>query len=232
MRSAGCIYNDIIDKNFDAHVRRTATRPLAAGTVTLKGAVIFLGLLLGSASLILFGLPFPVIITGFIALALVLLYPWMKRLTYWPQLFLGFTFNIGLLMGWLTLSPTLSLVPLLFYGGAILWTLGYDTIYALQDMEDDLFVGVKSSALVVSSFVKLFFTLVYGGALCLWALGGVEAHLAGIYWLFLGLAALQFIWQIFSLRKESPQNCLTRFQSNSRIGVLLFLGIVFSRLFH
>ncbi len=231
MRSAGCIYNDIIDKDFDAKVRRTATRPLAAGDVTLKGAVIFLCLLLGGAAVILFSLPLPVIGTGFIALALVFLYPWMKRLTYWPQLFLGFTFNIGLLMGWLTLSPTLSSVPLLFYGGAILWTLGYDTIYALQDIEDDLLVGVKSSALVASSFVKLFLTLVYGGALYLWALGGSEAHLSVIYWLFLGLAALQFVWQIFSLHKESPQNCLDRFQSNSRIGVLLFLGIVFSHFF-
>ncbi|MBI2706728.1 MAG: UbiA family prenyltransferase, partial [Proteobacteria bacterium] len=115
-------------------------------------------------------------------------------------------------------------------GGAILWTLGYDTIYALQDMEDDLLVGVKSSALVVSSFVKFFLSLVYGGAICLWALGGEEAHLTSIYWLFLGLAALQFVWQILSLHPESPQNCLKRFQSNSRVGVLLFLGIVFSRL--
>ncbi|MBI2707222.1 MAG: 4-hydroxybenzoate octaprenyltransferase, partial [Proteobacteria bacterium] len=162
MRSAGCIYNDIIDKDFDAKVRRTATRPLAAGDLNLKEAVIFLGLLLGVAAIILFTLPLPVIGTGFIALSLVFLYPWMKRLTYWPQLFLGFTFNIGLIMGWLSLSPTLSSVPLLFYGGAILWTLGYDTIYALQDMEDDLLVGVKSSALVVSSFVKFFLSLVYG----------------------------------------------------------------------
>jgi 4-hydroxybenzoate polyprenyltransferase len=231
MRSAGCVYNDIIDKDFDAKVRRTVTRPLAAGDVTLKGTLVFLSLLLGSSAVILFSLPSPVIFTGFIALTLLLLYPWMKRLTYWPQLFLGFTFNIGLLMGWLALSPTLSLVPLFFYGGAIFWTLGYDTIYALQDIEDDLLVGVKSSALVVSSYIKPFLTLVYGSALYLWALGGQEAHLGGVYWLFLGCVVLQFLWQIFSLRKESPQNCLTRFQSNSRIGVLLFLGIVFSHLF-
>lgn len=231
MRSAGCIYNDIIDKDFDVKVRRTSTRPLAAGEVTLRGTLIFFSLLLSSSAVILFSLPSPVILTGFLALALVFLYPWMKRLTYWPQFFLGFTFNIGLLMGWLALSPTLNLVPLFFYGGAIFWTLGYDTIYALQDIDDDLLVGVKSSALVVSSYIKPFLTLVYGSALYLWALGGQKAHLTSFYWLFLGLATLQFIWQIFSLRKESPQNCLTRFQSNSRLGVLLFLGIVFSHLF-
>ncbi len=232
MRSAGCVYNDMIDKDFDAKVRRTATRPLAAGDVSLKGATLFLGLLLGAAALILFSLPLPVILTGFIALGLVFLYPWMKRLTYWPQLFLGITWNMGLLMGWLSLSPALSSTPLLFYGGAILWTIGYDTIYALQDIEDDLLAGVKSSALVVSSFVHVFLIFVYGGALLLWGLGGQAAHLGGVYWVFLGLVALQFLWQIFSLRKESPQNCLNRFQSNSRIGVLLFLGIVFSHLIH
>jgi 4-hydroxybenzoate polyprenyltransferase len=229
MRSAGCVYNDIIDRNFDAQVRRTATRPLPAGKVSLKSAFFFLIMLLGLALLILLSLPSPVIITGFIALGLVLLYPWMKRLTYWPQLFLGITFNIGIIMGWLSLVPALTVVPLLFYGGGILWTLGYDTIYALQDREDDLLVGVKSSAIRVSSFLKLFLAVCYGGAVALWSLGGKLAYLAEFYWFFLAIIALQFAWQILTLKEKDTTNCLKRFQSNSIVGLLLFLAIVFSK---
>lgn len=232
MRSAGCVYNDIIDKDFDSNVKRTAMRPLAAGDLSVKEAIPFLLLLLSGAAVILLSLPRPVILTGGVALLLVFLYPWMKRLTYWPQLFLGITFNMGLLMGWLSLSPTLSLTPLFFYGGAILWTLGYDTIYGLQDIEDDLRVGVKSSAIAVSSYLKSFLILVYGGVLLLWGGGGFVAHLQGPFWIFLGLIAAQFMWQVLSLQQDNPSNCLKRFQSNTIVGILLFLGIVFSRALH
>lgn len=230
MRSAGCIYNDIVDKDFDQKVRRTASRPLAAGDLSTTEAIFFLLILLTGAAFILFSLPFPTIVVGFLALALVFLYPWMKRITYWPQLFLGFTFNIGILMGWLCFQPNLSLVPLLFYGGAILWTVGYDTIYAFQDREDDLLVGIKSSALAVSSQPKLFLGVMYGGAFILWGIGGVSAQLGWSYWLFLSLIAMHFAWQALSLKEQNPQNCLKRFVSNTNIGILLFLAIVFSRL--
>lgn len=230
MRSAGCVYNDIIDKDFDAQVRRTASRPLAAGEISSKKAFIFLSFLLAASALILFRLPSLVILTGFGALGLVLLYPWMKRITYWPQLFLGVTYNIGILMGWFCLHAQLSLVPLFFYGGAILWTIGYDTIYAFQDRTDDLLIGVKSSAIAISSAPKLFLSLFYGGALFFWGMGGKEAHLGWIYWVFLGLIALQLAWQVLSLREENARNCLKRFQSNAAIGILLLLGIVVSRL--
>ncbi len=230
MRSAGCVYNDMVDKDFDAKVRRTASRPLASGEVSSKEALFVLCVLLGGSALILFSLPAPVIVTGFLALGLVFLYPLMKRITYWPQLFLGLTFNIGIFMGWLSLDPVLSLTPFLFYGGAILWTLGYDTIYAFQDLEDDLFAGVKSSAIAISSTPKLFLSLFYGGALILWGMGGREAHLGGIYWFLLGLIALHLAWQILSLKEDVPSNCLKRFQSNTTIGTLLFLSIVISRL--
>lgn len=230
MRSAGCVYNDMVDKEFDVKVKRTATRPLPAGDLSLKEALIFLFFLLGGGALILFSLPLPVILVGFFALILVFLYPWMKRITYWPQLFLGFTFNIGLLMGWLSLKPTLTMTPFLFYGGAILWTLGYDTIYAFQDREDDLFAGVKSSALAVSSTPKIFLSIVYGTTLFLWGMGGREACLSWIYWFFLSLIALQMGWQIISLREENQNNCLKRFESNASIGIFLFLAIVFSHL--
>lgn len=228
MRSAGCIYNDIIDRDFDAKVRRTATRPLATGELTITEVIPFLVLLLSGAALILLSLPLPAIITGCIALLFVLLYPWMKRLTYWPQLFLGMTFNIGILMGWLSLSPGLSLTPLLFYGGAILWTLGYDTIYGLQDIEDDLMVGVKSSSIAIFSHLKPFLSIVYGGACVLWGVGGYITHLKEPFWISLGLIAAQFMWQIITLQKENPFNGLKRFQSNTLVGILLFLGIVFS----
>jgi len=230
MRSAGCVYNDMIDKDFDAKVRRTASRPLASGEVSSKEALIVLFLLLGGSALILFSLPPSVILTGFVALGLVFLYPWMKRITYWPQLFLGLTFNIGIFMGWLSLHPELSLTPFLFYGGAILWTLGYDTIYAFQDREDDLFAGVKSSAIAISSAPKLYLSLFYGGTLVLWAMGGKQAHLGWIYWIFLGFIALHLAWQITFLKEDDPDNCLKRFKSNTYVGVLLFLGIFFSHL--
>jgi len=230
MRSAGCVYNDMIDKDFDAQVKRTASRPLAAKELSTKEAGVFLFSLLICSALILFSLPLPVIMMGFMALALVLLYPWMKRITYWPQLFLGLAFNIGILMGWLSLHPALSVTPFLFYGGAILWTIGYDTIYAFQDSDDDLLAGIKSSALVISSSPKSFLCLVYGSTLSLWGLGGIMAHLSWIYWLFLGAIGILFLWQIFTLKEKIPNNCLKRFESNTKVGLLLFFGIVFSRL--
>jgi len=230
MRSAGCVYNDIVDKDLDGRVARTATRPLAAGALSPKDALAFLLLLLIGGALILFSLPLAAILTGFVALGLVFLYPWMKRITYWPQFFLGLTFNMGILMGWLCEQQTLSLTPLLFYGGAIFWTIGYDTIYAFQDRKDDLLIGVKSSAIATSSAPKFFLSLFYGGALVLWAAGGKQAHFGGIYWFFLSLIGFHFLWQTFTLQENNTPNCRKRFESNTIIGVLLFLGIVFSHI--
>lgn len=230
MRSAGCIYNDIIDQDFDRQVRRTASRPLAANEVSLKEAINVLVFFLAGGALILFSLSFPVIIVGFIALGLVFLYPWMKRITYWPQLFLGVTFSMGVLMGWLSLCSTLSLVPLFFYAGGILWTLGYDTIYAFQDKEDDLLIGVKSLTFIASASPKSFIGFVYGLTLIFWGTGGILAQVSWVYWLFLGVIALQFSWQAVSLEEKNSTNCLKRFKSNASIGFLLFLAIVFSRL--
>ena len=232
MRSAGCVYNDMIDKNFDAKVKRTVLRPLATGEVSSKEALFILFFLLAISALILFSLPLSVIMVGFVSLALVLLYPWMKRITYWPQLFLGLAFNIGVLMGWLSLYPTLSLTPLLFYGGGIFWTIGYDTIYAFQDLEDDILIGVKSSAIAISSAPKFFLSLFYAAAIILWGMGGKEAHLGWVYWLFLSFIALHFAWQILVLKKDNANNCLEIFKSNTKVGFLLFLGIFLSHLIH
>lgn len=229
MRSAGCVYNDIIDKDLDSKVRRTARRPLASGELSIREAYGFLFLLLISSALILFSLPQRVILIGFIALGLVLIYPWMKRITYWPQLFLGMTFNIGVLMGWLSIESHLSFVPLLFYSGAIFWTIGYDTIYAFQDREDDHLVGIKSTALLVSSYPKLFIGSLYAVTLAFWFLGGREAHLSWPFWFLYALIGIHFMWQVLSLRVDDSENCLNRFSSNINSGLLLFLGIVFSR---
>jgi 4-hydroxybenzoate polyprenyltransferase len=232
MRSAGCVYNDIIDKDVDAKVRRTASRPLAAETISLKEASVFLLMLLTCSALILFSLPSPVIVTGFIALGLVFLYPWMKKLTYWPQAFLGFTFNIGVLMGWLSVMPHLSLVPFLFYGGGILWTVGYDTIYAFQDRQDDLLIGIKSSAIATAASPKLFLGLFYAGSILCWGIGGVMASLGGVYGLALSAIAFHFAWQIISFDPNDSENCLKRFTSNTKVGLILFMGIVFSQIIY
>lgn len=230
MRGAGCVYNDMIDRDLDRQVKRTALRPLASGELSSKEASIFLMGLLISAALILFSLPPATIFTGFIALGLVLLYPWMKQITYWPQLFLGFTFNIGLLMGWLCFKSPFSLTPFLFYGGAVLWTIGYDTIYAFQDKEDDLLAGIKSSALVVATAPKIFLGFTYALTLTLWTIGGIHGQLKYPYWVFLTFIMIHFLWQIFSLKEHVANNCLKRFESNAQIGIFLFIGIVFSRL--
>jgi len=229
MRSAGCVYNDMVDQNLDVQVKRTASRPLASGEISQKEASFLFFGLLGASALILFSLPISVIVTGFIALGLVLLYPWMKRITYWPQFFLGVTFNIGVLMGWLSLQSSLSFPLLLFYAGGILWTLGYDTIYAFQDKDDDLLAGIKSSTLIVAPAPKLFISLVYGLSLVFWGLGGWFCRLKGIYWIFLSCILAHFIWQILTLKEKEPINCLKRFESNVLVGLFLFLGIVFSR---
>lgn len=230
MRSAGCIYNDIIDKDLDKHVNRTASRPLAKGAISLKNAWLFCILLILSSGFILLQLPFPAIGIGCLSLVLICLYPWMKRLTYWPQAFLGITYNIGVLMGALSVSPSLSPAVLFFYGGGILWTLGFDTIYGLQDKEDDIRVGIKSSALVVAPYIKLFLSLSYGGALALWGIGSLFLTGGIPFWIAWILCAVCFAWQIFSLKKDLPFNCLTRFKANSLVGFLLFLGLVFSHL--
>lgn len=232
MRSAGCVYNDMIDRDFDAKVKRTAIRPLATGEVSLKEALFILFFLLALSALVLFSLPLPVIMVGFISLALVFLYPWMKRIIYWPQLFLGLAFNVGVLMGWLSIHPILSLASLLFYGGGIFWTIGYDTIYAFQDLEDDILIGVKSSAIAISSAPKLFLSLFYAVAIILWGMGGKEAHLGWVYWLFLSFIAFHFAWQILTLRKDNANNCLEIFKSNTKVGFLLFFGIFLSHFIH
>jgi len=224
MRGAGCTYNDIVDKDYDGKVDRTAKRPIPSGQVSLVqawGFLIFLSLV-GFAVLIQMNVF--TIGLGVASLGLVALYPFMKRLTWWPQAFLGLTFNWGALMGWSAIVGELSAAPVFLYIGAILWTLGYDTIYAHQDKEDDALIGIKSSARKLEEKTVPFLSVVYSLALLFFVAAGVAAGLHWMFYIFLLLFAAHLTWQIRVLDIADPENCLGAFRSNRDAGALLFFA--------
>ncbi len=225
MRGAGCTWNDITDREFDARVERTRTRPIPSGAVSVPRAFAFLALqlLIGLAILLSFN-RFTVWL-GVASLALVFTYPFMKRFTYWPQLFLGLTFNWGALMGWAAVAGSLAPAPLALYLGGVLWTLGYDTIYAHQDKEDDAFIGIKSTALKFGEASKLWVSGFYAAAAAAIALAGALAGLAWPFYLALGLGAGQLLWQVARVELDDPADCLAKFKSNRLIGWILLAGI-------
>ncbi|MEB3702829.1 4-hydroxybenzoate octaprenyltransferase [Candidatus Bealeia paramacronuclearis] len=230
MRGAGCIYNDIVDHDLDKKVARTQNRPLARGDLTIPQAIIFMIVLGMIGALILFQFPDKAIAVGLCSLVLVILYPFMKRITYWPQVFLGLTFNWGIWVAWAASGQSLSLGLLFLYLGGILWTLGYDTIYACQDREDDLLMGMKSSAIKFGGSTKPALVLIYSGALFCWSVAG---HLAGFHkWFYGGILAMafHFAWQVLSLDIHHPKNCGKRFVSNIYIGAILFITIVIGKI--
>ena len=226
MRGAGCTLNDIIDRDFDARVERTRTRPLPSGALGLRQAALFLAAQLAIGAAVLASLDRLAILLGLLVLALVATYPLMKRVTYWPQFFLGLNFNWGALMGWAAATGGLALPPLLLYLGGIAWTLGYDTIYAHQDKEDDVLIGVKSSALALGPGTRPWLYIFYAAAVALWAAAGATAGLGWPYWLGLGLALLQLFWQAARVDIDDPRNCLAKFRSNRWTGWLLLVGII------
>jgi len=235
MRGAGCTLNDIIDRDLDARVERTAVRPIPAGEISLRQALIFLALqlLLGLGVLLAFN-PFTVLL-GIAALPLVAAYPFMKRLTYWPQAFLGLTFNWGALMGWAALAGGLSAAALALYAAGIAWTLGYDTIYAHQDREDDALAGIKSTALKFGPATHIWLAGFFGAAIFFLALAGRLAGLGenGINWLFyagLGLTAGHFCYQIARLKIDDAGNCLALFKSNILVGWIVLATFLVARL--
>ena len=228
MRGAGCTYNDIIDKDLDGKVTRTALRPLPAGTVTTRAALGFLIIQLLVGLIILWTLNPPTIFLGVASLSLVFTYPFMKRITFWPQIWLGLTFNWGALMGWTAVTGSLSITALLIYIAGFFWTIGYDTIYAHQDKEDDSLVGIKSSALALGKHTTFFLALVYTLTIIMICLA---IGLQNLYWLnlcFITMACCHCFWQIFSLNTEDPKNCLKRFQSNRELGILITLALIAS----
>jgi 4-hydroxybenzoate polyprenyltransferase len=226
MRGAGCTVNDLADRKFDARVARTATRPIASGQISVLKAFVFLALqlLLGLSILLQFN-AFTVAL-GVSSLLLIVLYPFMKRITYWPQLFLGFTFNWGALLGWAAVKGELSAPAFVLYGAGIFWTLGYDTIYAHQDKEDDVLIGVKSTALKFGDGTKPWLVGFYSITVILLAATGLLANLDWPFYSGLTLAALHLAWQIKSVDIANSKNCLRRFKSNRDFGLILLAGII------
>ena len=226
MRGAGCTYNDLVDRDFDARVARTATRPIPSGEVTPRQAAAFMALqmLIGLAVLLQFN-GFSILL-GLASLVLVFSYPFMKRVTYWPQAWLGLTFNWGALMGWAVIEGSLALPAVLLYAAGIVWTLGYDTIYAHQDKEDDALIGVKSTALKFGAASKTWIAAFYAVTVALLAAAGLAAGLGLPYLVACAAVALQLAWQVRTLDIDDPQNCLDRFRSNRWTGWLLFAGFL------
>lgn len=224
MRAAGCIINDMTDRRIDAQVERTRERPLASGRVTMKEAWILLTYLLGLSLVVACALGEQLIKLAALWLLPVAFYPWMKRITWWPQLFLGLTFNVGALFGWLALRGDVTLPAWLIYAGGVCWTLGYDTIYAHQDIADDKRVGVKSSARRLGKATKPAVVSFYGFFILCLAWAGYESGAAYPYFFALIPAFLHLIWQIVTVRLDSPADCLRVFRSNHIVGLLIFLA--------
>ncbi|HUB95288.1 MAG TPA: 4-hydroxybenzoate octaprenyltransferase [Stellaceae bacterium] len=228
MRGAGCTLNDIADRDFDAQVARTRTRPIPSGAVSVRQAALFMLLELAVGAAVLLSLTPMAMVLGVLVLALIGTYPFMKRITYWPQFFLGLNFNWGALLGWAAVRDGLGTPAILLYLGGICWTLGYDTIYAHQDKEDDVRIGVKSAALKLGAGTRPYLFGFYAGAVALWAAAGAAERLGPLYVAALALVAAQLLWQAARVDIDSPVDCLAKFRSNRLVGWLLLVGIVAS----
>ena len=226
MRSAGCIVNDIADKDFDKNVERTKNRPLASGRISVKTAIIYSIILCSLAFLVLVNFNFLTILLALASMPLAFIYPLMKRFTYWPQLFLGITFNYGLLLGWTCINSNISLAPLVFYLGAIFWTLGYDTIYGFQDIEDDEIIGVKSTSIKFKKNPKVFLSISYILFIFCYFFMGIILNFNNYF--FIGLIIIfahLFFLQIYKFETSNKIRCLKIFKSNNILGLLILLNI-------
>ena len=226
MRSAGCIVNDIVDRNLDKKVKRTKSRPLAANLISVKKAFLYVTILCGLAFFILIQFNFLTIVLGLASMSLAFTYPFMKRITYWPQLFLGLTFNWGIIMAWTSISNHLSIDIFIVYFAAIFWTLGYDTIYGAQDIVDDEIIGVKSTSIKFKSMLKKFVMLCYLISLVTLFLFFLY-NMDSLYFLipFLAFSITLFL-QIFIFNKQKPVTCLAAFKMNNYSGFYLFLAFL------
>jgi 4-hydroxybenzoate polyprenyltransferase len=226
MRGAGCTWNDITDRDLDARVERTRSRPIPAGQVSVKRALLFLLLqaLVGLAVLLQFN-RFAVL-TGIASLLVVAIYPFMKRITYWPQVVLGLAFSWGALMGFAVILQRIDATAVLLYAGSISWVIGYDTIYAHQDAEDDALIGVKSTARLFGARTHQALVIFYGLAMVLIAAAFVRGGVHWPAWLGLAAFAAHLVWQIRRLDISDPVLCLKVFKSNRDAGLLLFAGLL------
>ena len=231
MRSAGCIVNDIVDRKFDKKVERTKNRPIASGRVSVKLAIVYAILLCFLAFLVLLNFNYFTIFMALISMPLAFTYPLMKRITYWPQLFLGITFNYGLVLGFIAIENQLSLVSIAFYIGAIFWTLGYDTIYGFQDIKDDEIIGVKSTSIKFKNDPKKFLFISYIIFILSFAVVGILMDFKSIYFLFMIFPIYHLLYyQINKLNTANPDDCFKKFKSNNFLGLLILLNILIGKI--
>ena len=231
MRSAGCIVNDILDRKFDKKVFRTKNRPIASGKISVKLGLFYASLLCFLAFLVLINFNLFTIIIALASMPLAFTYPLMKRFTYWPQLFLGITFNYGLILGWTSINAEINLIPVIFYFGAIFWTLAYDTIYGFQDIKDDEIIGLKSTSIKFKSNPIIFLYLCYTIFISSLILIGFLEDFSKLYFISLIMIVLQmYYFQLKKFRKNSPSECLEIFKSNNFLGTLVFLILLVGKL--
>ena len=229
MRSAGCIVNDMADRNYDKKVLRTKNRPIASGRISIMLAFFYASFLCLLALVVLLQFNKLTIYFALASMPLAFTYPYMKRLTYWPQLFLGITFNYGLLLGWISVQENLTLEPIIFYVGAIFWTLGYDTIYGYQDIKDDEIIGVKSTSIKFKNNPKKFLSLCYVITLISIIIIGLLMNFNNFYFLFLILPAMHLFFQIKTLNIKDDNSCLKIFKSNNMLGLIIFINLLIGK---
>jgi 4-hydroxybenzoate polyprenyltransferase len=231
MRSAGCIVNDILDKEFDKKVFRTKNRPIASGKISVKLGIVYVLVLCFCALLVLLNFNTITIILALVSMPLAFAYPLMKRFTYWPQLFLGITFNYGLLLGWTSVSQNLDIIPILLYIGAIFWTLGYDTIYGFQDIKDDEIIGLKSTSIKFKKKPFIFLLACYIFLFLMLIILGILNNFNIFYYAF-GLIIMYhlFLYQLNSVDLNNPMNCLKVFKSNNLLGFLVLVQLLIGKI--
>ena len=230
MRSAGCIVNDIMDEKFDKKVERTKNRPIASGRVSKELGLIYTLILCLLAFLILINFNWFTIILALGSMPLAFSYPLMKRYTYWPQLFLGITFNYGLILGWVSMKNSLDIVPIIFYIGAIFWTLGYDTIYGFQDIKDDEIIGIKSTSIKFKKTPITFLTICYSIFIFFTLMVGILMKFNNLFFIILILPFLHlFAYQVKNIKINDTSNCLKIFKSNNFFGLLILLTIIIGK---
>lgn len=229
MRGAGCTYNDMVDRKIDRQVTRTATRPLARGDISLSAATLFLGLQLILSLFILYLLPEDAIALGYIVMFLVILYPWAKRFTYWPQFILGMTFNWGVLMAWASLKDRFGLAAFFMYCAGIFWTLAYDTIYAHQDKESDALIGIKSTALRFGSKTKPYLAVFYTGMIGFTLASGIVEKMHSGFYAMLTLTSFYAMWIFLKVNLNDPSDCLQKFKLNAGLGLMIYLAFTIGR---
>ncbi len=231
MRSAGCIVNDILDRKFDRKVFRTKNRPIASGKVSVQTGLIYSAILCLLAFFILINFNYFTIIAALGSMPLAFTYPLMKRFTYWPQLFLGITFNYGLILGWSSIFGEISLIPLVFYIGAIFWTLAYDTIYGFQDIRDDEIIGLKSTSIKFKNTPYIFLILCYSLFFLSLLIIGLLMGLNSFFYMFLIIIFFHlFLYQLKKLNVKETNNCLQKFKSNNFLGFLVLSSLIVGKI--